>query len=90
MTGRQAPPRNALDCARSVSPGGDAYVACGSEDGRILFWDLVSGKLAHTLHGAPNLPACLPMLLPPPVLLSSRPICLSYQKGKAEDQLGGS
>jgi hypothetical protein len=26
-------------------------VACGSEDGRILFWDLVSGKLAHTLEG---------------------------------------
>lgn len=34
---------------------GDAYVACGSEDGRILFWDLVSGKLAHTLHGHSNI-----------------------------------
>ena len=26
-------------------------MACGSEDGRILFWDLVSGKLVHTLEG---------------------------------------
>jgi len=39
-----------LICLRGAS-GGDAYVACGSEDGRILFWDLVSGKLAHTLEG---------------------------------------
>ena len=42
--------RTLLICLRGAS-GGDAYVACGSEDGRILFWDLVSGKLAHTLEG---------------------------------------
>lgn len=34
-----------------------------------------------------HLPACLPKLLPPPVLLlPSRPICPPYQTGKAEDQ----
>jgi len=29
----------------------DQFVVCGSEDGRILFWDLVEGRLAHTLRG---------------------------------------
>lgn len=30
---------------------GDAYVASGSEDGNIHFWDLVGGKEVHKLSG---------------------------------------
>jgi len=29
----------------------DAYVVSGSEDARIYFWDLVEGKVVHTLSG---------------------------------------
>ena len=30
----------------------DAQVVSGSEDGRICFWDLVEGKIVHTLQKA--------------------------------------
>ena len=30
----------------------DAQVVSGSEDGRICFWDLVEGKIVHTLEKA--------------------------------------
>ena len=46
--------RNESYKVESAMTRGDAYVACGSEDGKIFFWDLVSGKLAHQLHGHSN------------------------------------
>ncbi|KAK9798539.1 hypothetical protein WJX73_000934 [Symbiochloris irregularis] len=36
-----------LDCCLTPS---DAHVICGSEDGRVCFWDLVEENLVHTIH----------------------------------------
>mmetsp|Transcript_24939 Transcript_24939/g.39118 ORF Transcript_24939/g.39118 Transcript_24939/m.39118 type:complete len:164 (+) Transcript_24939:342-833(+) len=43
--------KNSSYKVESCMTQGDAQVVCGSEDGRILFWDLVEGKELHSLSG---------------------------------------
>eukprot|EP00290_Baffinella_frigidus_P050316 CAMPEP_0180387356 /NCGR_PEP_ID=MMETSP0989-20121125/30186_1 /TAXON_ID=697907 /ORGANISM="non described non described, Strain CCMP2293" /LENGTH=290 /DNA_ID=CAMNT_0022388195 /DNA_START=211 /DNA_END=1081 /DNA_ORIENTATION=+ len=46
--------KNSTYTVESCMTHGDAHVVCGSEDGDVYFWDLVSGKQVHKLSGHGN------------------------------------
>ena len=43
-----------IDCGLMKA---DAYIYCGSEDGRICFWDIVDSLLVHSIQ-AHDKPVC--------------------------------
>eukprot|EP00899_Mesostigma_viride_P022309 jgi/Mesvir1/3262/Mv16399-RA.1 len=49
----------------------DAVIACGSEDGRVVFWDLVEGKVIHQLQAHPTVVCGLAYHKSKPCMVSS-------------------